>query len=262
MRDKLPLVERQEWCIGCGHCGAVCPVEAVFQRETAVESRHTVGPTPSVTPEALQQLFRERRSIRSYRSQPVPRDVLEKIINAGRYTPTGSNSQNVHYLVLSTPEEIARLRELTLSFLTHSFKRVGSKTGAFVIRLMAGRKTLEQLQDYRPQIMDVLESTRQGEDRILYHAPAVIIVHAPAWDPSSAFNCSTAIYNCSLMAHSLGLGVCFNGFVEGSIRHYRKLKQWLALPRGHHCLGAMTLGYPEVKFSHLVERRPPPVTWR
>ncbi|UCD83306.1 MAG: nitroreductase family protein [Deltaproteobacteria bacterium] len=262
MQNDLPKIERAQWCIGCGHCGAVCPVDAVVQKETAVESHLTVGPDPAVNPEALQQLLRERRSVRFYKPKEVPKEVLEKIINAGRYAPTGGNSQNVHYLVLTTPGEITRLRELTLSFLERSFRIVGNRIGALWVRLVAGFRALEKIRDYEPGILDVIKRTKQGEDRLLWNAPAVIAVHAPAWDQTSAFNCVSAIYCCSLMAHSLGVGTCFNGFIEHSARHDRTLKKFLGIPKDHHCFGAMTLGYQDIKFKHLVERRKPNIEWR
>ena len=33
------------------------------------------------------------------------------------------------------------------------------------------------------------EAMNRGEDRLFYHAPAVMIAHAESWDSSSSFNC-------------------------------------------------------------------------
>ncbi|MCX6347899.1 MAG: nitroreductase family protein [Candidatus Aureabacteria bacterium] len=262
MRDKIVTVERKDFCFACGHCGAVCPTEAISHPEARVESHLTVGPGPAVNPDAVLKLLRERRSVRFYRPEPLPREMLEKIIEAGRYAPTGSNSQNVHYLVFTDPEEIAKLKEITVSFMEKSFRLIGNKIVAFYAGFIIGRKSVEFMQDYIPAAMSVIESTRKGEDRAFWNAPAVILVHAPAWDSSSAFNCSAAINYCALRAHSLGVGVCFNGFLENSAKHDPKLKKFLGLPKDHRCFGAMTMGYQEVKFRRLVERRQPSVEWR
>lgn len=262
VRDKMVFLAREEMCVACGHCGAVCPTEAISHPEARVESHLTVGPGPAVGSEVLLKLLRERRSVRFYRKEPVPREVLEKIIDAGRYAPTGSNSQNVHYLVFTDPEEIAKLREITVSFMEKSFRLIGNKIVAFYAGFIIGRKAVKFMQHYIPAAMDVIESTKKGEDRALWDAPAVILVHAPAWDSSSAFNCSAAINYCALMAHSLGVGVCFNGFVENSAKHDPKLKKFLGLPKDHRCYGAMTLGFQEVKFRRLVGRRQPSIEWR
>jgi len=104
------LVVRGEWCIGCGHCGAVCPVEAVVHETIADERAPRPGRRPATTADTLLMLLRERRSVRLYRNEPISDEILEQIIEAGRYAPTGSNSQNVHYVILRSSSEIASLR--------------------------------------------------------------------------------------------------------------------------------------------------------
>ena len=89
-----------------------------------------------------------------------------------------------------------------------------------------------------------------------------MLAHAESWDSSSPFNCSVALYNCSLVAHTLGLGCCFNGFLVNAVNHASRIKAWLGIPADHQCYSAMTLGFPEVKYLRLVHRDPPKVTWR
>ncbi len=45
-----------------------------------------------------------RRSIRRYKKDPVPPDVLEKILDAGRWAPSASNSQPWEFIVFTEPE--------------------------------------------------------------------------------------------------------------------------------------------------------------
>ena len=44
--------------------------------------------------DAMQNLL-ERRSIRRYTDQQVPDKLLDKVLEAGLYAPTGMNKQNV-----------------------------------------------------------------------------------------------------------------------------------------------------------------------
>lgn len=50
-----------------------------------------------------------RRSIRSFESRPVGKDLLEKIVEAGRRAPSGMNSQKWHFTVVTNPEVIREI---------------------------------------------------------------------------------------------------------------------------------------------------------
>jgi nitroreductase len=51
----------------------------------------------------LDVIFR-RRSIRHYRSEPIPDDVLKNILEAGRLAPSADNAQPWHFIVVTKPE--------------------------------------------------------------------------------------------------------------------------------------------------------------
>ena len=221
----------------------------------------TRGEAPATSPETLELLFRERRSVRIYTRDPVPKEILNRILAAGRYAPTGTNSQNVHYGVLNSPDRIAELKKMTINFYDKIFSRARGWLGMLLLSLIAGRRTAEFLRESLPKIDYAGEQMRQGKDRLFYHAPALILAHAESWDPCSSFNCSVALYHCSLMAHVLGMGACFNGFLVNAVNHAPKIKRWLRVPPDHKCYSAMTLGFPDVKYLRLVPRDPPRVRW-
>ena len=259
MIEEKAVVARNDWCIGCGHCGAVCPTGAILPEGTRLDKHPKRGEAPATSPEALKLLLRERRSVRIYNRDPIPEDILNEILDAGSYAPTGTNSQNVNYVVLTLPEQIEALRKMTISFYDKIFSRVRGRFGAFFLSLVAGRKTVAYLRDSIPKMEYAYEQMRQGKDRLFYHAPVVILTHAESWDTNSSFNCSVALYNCSLMAHAKGLGCCFNGFLVNAVNHAPKIKAWLGIPADHKCYSAMTLGFSNVKYPHLVHRYPPHV---
>ncbi len=260
MVETKSEVLRGDWCIHCGHCGAVCPTGAILHEESFFDVHPKKGEVPAASPETLELLLRERRSVRIYTPDPVPDEVLNKILDAGKYAPTGTNSQNVHYVVLTSQDRIEELRQRTKRFYDKIFSRARGRFGMLLVSLIAGRKTAEYLRDSLPKVEYANQQMKQGKDPLFYNAPVVILCHAESWDPCSSFNCSVAIYHCSLMAHTLGLGCCFNGFLSNAVNHASQIKGWLGIPKDHKCYSAMTLGFPNVKYLRLVHRDPPNVT--
>jgi len=50
-----------------------------------------------------------RRSVRAYESTPVPKEKLEKILEAARLAPSANNIQPWHFIVVTDPEKRAKL---------------------------------------------------------------------------------------------------------------------------------------------------------
>jgi nitroreductase len=63
--------------------------------------------------DALEALM-TRRSIRHYTSQAVPRDMIEKIVDAGRMAATACNEQPWEFVVVTDPAVRAPLAELSI----------------------------------------------------------------------------------------------------------------------------------------------------
>lgn len=55
------------------------------------------------------ECIRRRRTIREYKKDPIPEDVLEKILQAGRWSPSSSNSQPWHFIVVKDPNTLSEL---------------------------------------------------------------------------------------------------------------------------------------------------------
>lgn len=61
----------------------------------------------------FEQLITERYSVRSFKPEHLPQEIVDKILDAGHKAPTGCNYQPQRILVLNTDESIARLKECT-----------------------------------------------------------------------------------------------------------------------------------------------------
>jgi len=59
----------------------------------------------------LLELIKGRRSVRRYHERPVPREYIEKMIEAAIWAPSSHNSDPCEFIVTEQPENIARLAE-------------------------------------------------------------------------------------------------------------------------------------------------------
>jgi len=73
----------------------------------------------NISPQALLALLKARRSIRRYRADPVPDDMVEQLLQAGRWAPSASNRQ---------PWQIIVIRDEAIR------QHVAENAAAFVIR--------------------------------------------------------------------------------------------------------------------------------
>jgi len=56
--------------------------------------------------------MRARVSVRKYEARPIPRAVLEEIVDCGRLAPTGRNEQAWTFVVVTEPATLSRLAEI------------------------------------------------------------------------------------------------------------------------------------------------------
>ncbi len=68
--------------------------------------------------EAVFSVINSRRSVRKFAAEPVPRDVLEKIVAAGIEAPSGCNMQFRHYIIVDDPAVMAKIRPTSSALAT------------------------------------------------------------------------------------------------------------------------------------------------
>ena len=61
--------------------------------------------------ESIKNLL-ERRSIRAYKKELVPKETLDTILEAGKYSPSGMGQQSTLMVVTQDPELVARLSKM------------------------------------------------------------------------------------------------------------------------------------------------------
>lgn len=62
------------------------------------------------------EVIRRRRSCRSFREEILPRKVLEEILEAGRWAPSGMNLQKNRLFVLNDPEKVRQMAAIVTTW--------------------------------------------------------------------------------------------------------------------------------------------------
>ncbi|MBR3943159.1 MAG: nitroreductase family protein, partial [Clostridia bacterium] len=55
----------------------------------------------------------DRFSVRQFKPEPLPQDIVDKILKAGHIAPTGCNNQPQRILVLQSESALQKLKECT-----------------------------------------------------------------------------------------------------------------------------------------------------
>ncbi|MFW9997969.1 MAG: nitroreductase family protein [Candidatus Odinarchaeota archaeon] len=257
--EKTVLIQDESNCIICGHCVAICPEDAIIHEQLPLEDFQLLD-IVDVTPEALSNLLLSRRSIRVYRPDPVPKEVLEKLLNVAVHAGTASNQQNVKFTVVQQPDLLFELEDLVVENLWNQLKRYGNplfrKRDSF-------RYTKEQLQVLIRYHDFFKRRIKSGETRgtIIRGAPAAIILSTPGKTSLLAANCALAIANMTMLAQTLELGVCWVGFLVEAASREPRIKKLLGIPDYRHVHGCLVVGYPRYTYKKSIPRKPPRVDW-
>lgn len=216
----------EKLCFRCQHCVALCPTGAVSVNGVSAAQCLPAGELPS--PELMQNLIRQRRSIRQFKADEVDQSVLDKLKNALHWTPTGCNDHRLQFFIAGK-EEVARFRDITGKYL-----RFMIKSGLMGLLV--------------PRYRRYFDAVLSGEDVIFRGAPHLIVVMAPAKAPCSRTDQVIALTQFDMLAQCYDLGTCWCGFAEYAFRLIPELRKMISCPRGYRIGGAMLFGKPDVHY--------------
>ena len=252
LSDMGVTAQYEEHCIFCGHCIAVCPTDSVRHSGLDAAGFIPIDEDKEVSADSIYQFLQGRRSCRAYKKKVPPREVLERLVDAARFAPTGHNYQDVSFMVITDAEIIRKLSGLTAEFLGGLAAMMEENPGAFDERILGFLHGFKMNYDFY----------KKGEDRIFRGAPAVVLTHGASANNMMAHNCHNALFHIALMAEAMGLGSCINGYFPGAAPHVPGIGEILALPEGHELYGCVTVGYPARKYKKIPARNEADVIWR
>ena len=178
----------------------------------------------------LQHLLQTRRSIRRYTPQPLPVEMLERLLTAAIWAPSAHNRQPWRFATVTTPAAKVRLAQA-----------------------MGRRLRADRLAD--GDAPELVEADASRSLARIAGAPAVIVVcltladmdHYPDARRSQAEflmavqSVAMAVQNLLLAAHADGLGACW---MCAPLFCAEAVCQALNLPADWQAQALVTLGYP------------------
>lgn len=216
------ILTHDKGCMECGHCYAICP-EGAIKMVNYDFSDEMVVSMSEINEDILLNAIKSRRTIRQFKSKEVEEEKIKMILEAGRYAPTGANSQNVKYTILGSKQDEAE--EICVNLF-----RKGKKLGN--------------------PLISYLKRIEVSDDFFFKGAPLVIVVSS-----KSNINGGLASAYMEIMANSLGLGVLYSGFFVMCTKLSRKLRNLIELEKGYEVVSCMVIGYPKVKYHRIVPRK-------
>ncbi|WP_430885935.1 nitroreductase family protein [Fusibacter sp. JL216-2] len=234
-------------CIKCGHCIAVCPKRAVLTDDYEMDQvKEYQSEDFDIEANKLLNFIKFRRTVRQFEKKTVEEEKIRSIIEAGRYTQTAGNRQDVSFIVVQ--ESIPELKTLTLERLNnigiHLLNNITDDNRQYVPYAKLWRKM------YQDSLTD------NAMDRLFFDAPVIIVVAS-----KTELNGAIASTNMELMANALELGVCYNGFFTRAAKDNEEINKLLNLQEGSEVVTAMCVGYPTVKYLRTVPRKESEITW-
>jgi nitroreductase len=198
------------------------------------------------------EAINKRQSIRSYEQKPIPKEIINAIIEAGNQAPFMSKKH-------AKPEDIVQPWRFVVVEDPKLRQKLVQAAEPIRSRFVAGMK--ETMPEMYEQAMRLYETMGKPEDMVYYSAPVILFVIGPA---GSDVSCSLACENIMIAATSFGLGSCYVGF-GAMVKGDADVVQALELTDDERIYGPIVLGYPKEEPGASASIRPkkkePVVKW-
>jgi nitroreductase len=155
----------------------------------------------------LIEAIKGRRSVRKYKPDPVPEEVLRTLMEAVRWAPSWANTQCWEVIVVKDP----KIKSELATTLPKGNPALSSMSDAPLVLILCGKKGVSGF--YKGQA-----STVKGD-----------------W---LMFDTGLAMQNLCLTAHTLGLGTVIVGFFD-----HKKAEEILGVPENVEVVAMTPLGY-------------------
>ncbi len=180
----------------------------------------------------LDDCIKGRRSVRCFTDEPVSKEQIEAILEAGIWAPTAMAREPWRFIIIEDQKLI---------------KYVSDQTKVAVQQMMP----------------PLAERYKTKEDIICYNAPVLILVCAekdPQWSTMNLVDSVLAAQNMFLKAYELGLGTCYMGFVS-LLNSKPDILKKIGIPENHELMVPFIIGHPKTKQGTSKRKKPNILKW-
>ena len=136
----------------CGHCVAICPTKAI-SFEGYEDSEELKNLNYNIEADTFLNFVKARRSIRHFKEKKIEKKIIEKLLEVGRFSPTGANIQDVNYFVIQ--DELEKFKEAI-------WEGLNNFTNSDINSLVLKR--------YKDRFINMYEN-RFNDDKLFFTAP-------------------------------------------------------------------------------------------
>ena len=164
-----------------------------------------------------------RRSTRRFQQKAVPDELLTKLVQAGRFAPSGGNSQSTHFFVITDPDILAELADLV----KQAFAEMEVTEGMYA------------------SMASSISRSKKGGYVFHYGCPALIVTANVKDYGNNIADCACALENMMILGNELDLGTCWINqlkWLNEDPALLQKFRQF-GLRDNERIYGALAVGY-------------------
>jgi nitroreductase len=204
------------------------------------------------------------RAMRRLKPDPVPTELIEQLITAASYAPSGGNNQTFSFVVVTDREQIAKLapvwRRIVDWYTTTQTAPEHMDTDAWRRTLGALEHQAEHFEDTpvlivacyelrsaAARMMRTLDKQRAGLRSLGPRHTAALVRNSPRFlSTGESASIYPAVQNLLLMARALGLAATLTTW---HVVFEHEVKAILGIPRHVHTYAIVPVGWPAGRFG-------------
>ncbi len=182
------------------------------------------------------ETLKSRRSIRKFKTDPIPDEYITELIEAGRLAPSGSNLQATRYIIIKSLETRSKLSQCTpLPFVTRAPLIIVCCIDKEVLNTVDART--KELIDSNAFIDTPLTNMSTDSNALEKRKKQM---NEESLKSYLSLNAAIAIEHIALRAVDLGLGSCWIMMFNS-----KKAKEILELDEKYDVVALLPIGYPD-----------------